>query len=358
MDEGTTGESSPYENKVAATVLGWEKHSRQPLEPPKGFGISRVAVGHRGAFELIGPFGYFTASLESGLRRKARSPQDFPAVGDWVVHELAPSHDRRVALTELLERRSVLMRRAAGHKPVPQIVAANVDVMGVVTTTELLTTGADNENGHRLERYLVAAAQGGIQAVLVVNKADLAEPDLTALKRRFASAADPVEVLVTSTVTGAGVSELAGLAANGSTLALAGASGVGKSSLVNCLLGREAVTVGSVGASGGGRHTTIRRELFVVSDSASDTASDSAAGAALGTVIDTPGLADLIPWTNGSTIGLDHVFADVALLSQQCHFSDCSHNREPKCAVRDAVERGLLAARRLDIYLTLAQDRD
>ncbi len=356
MDEGTTGANPIDAGSVDATVLGWEKHSRQRLDPPEGFGISRVAIEHRGAFELMGPFGYLTASLEPGLRRKARSPEDFPAVGDWVVHELAPSHDRRVVLTELLERHSVLMRRAAGHKPTPQIVAANVDVMGVVTTTELLTTGADNEDGYRLERYLVAAAQGGVQAVLVVNKADLAEPDLAAIKRRFAAAADPVKVLATSAITGAGISELAELAANGSTLALAGASGVGKSSLVNCLLGREAVEVGSVGASGSGRHTTIRRELFVVAGTAA--ASGSAAGATLGTVIDTPGLADLVPWTSGSRIGLDQVFADVAQLAQQCHFSDCSHRSEPNCAVREAVEQGRLAPRRLDIYLTLAQDQD
>ena len=369
---GPSGAGGAASEPIAAAVLGWDESLRGPLAPAEGFGISRVAVGHRGAFELVGPYGHFVASLEPGLRRKIRSPEGFPTVGDWVTHELVASDDRRVALTQLLPRHSAVIRRAAGTKPAPQVVAANVDVIGVVTTAELLLRGADNEAGHRIERYLVAAAQGKTRAVLVVNKADLVEPDFAQRyqavhRQRFPAAATPVEVLITSAVTGSGISELTAFAANGSTLALAGASGVGKSSLVNRLLEREALAVGEVSATGGGRHTTIRRELFVVAPTP-DVTGPSQAGPgqtgsgqtgsdiAAGTVIDTPGLADLIPWANGDTTGLDQVFADVAQLAQLCHFTDCTHRQEPKCAVLQAVADEKLAPRRLDVYLELAQD--
>ncbi len=367
---GSSNEASPSAaDPISAAVLGWDENLRGPLAQavpvaqatPDGqtpdMGVSRVAVGHRGAFELVGPHGHFTAAVEPGLRRQARSPEDFPAVGDWVVHELTPSHDRRVALTQILSRDSVVLRKAAGPKPAAQIVASNVDVIGVVTTAELLTAGPDNADGHRLERYLVAAAQGGVRAVLVVNKADLVAPDWASSyqpihEERFPASAGEVAVLATSAKTAAGISELAKFASGGSTLALAGASGVGKSSLVNRLLGREALEVGPVSASGSGRHTTIRRELFVVPTDGP--ASDNPTLA--GTVIDTPGLADLVPWTGGSTTGLDKFFADVAKFAQQCHFADCSHRHEPKCAVRQAAQDGQLVQRRLDVYLSLAQD--
>lgn len=326
-------------DRVDAAALGWDENSRGPLRPDEGFGISRVAVGHRGAYKLIGPLGTFMASVDPSLRRQAAASADLPAVGDWVVHELEPRHNFRVVLTEMLERRSVVVRKAAGNRPMPQVVAANVDVLGVVTTAEMLASGADSETGYRLERYLVAAAQGGVRTVIVVNKADIAQPDIAAARRRF-----EVEVLTTSAATGLGSDKLVAFATRGSTLALAGASGVGKSSLVNRLLGSEVLEVGQVSGDGRGRHTTIRRELFVA----------ESVHPHAGTVIDTPGLSDMVPWTDGSTAGVDAVFADIAELARQCHFTDCAHRSEPKCAVRAAADSGELDGRRLSVYLALA----
>lgn len=294
-----------------------------------GLGMSRVAVEHRGAYVLWGPHGEREAAVTPALRDAVEDQRDFPAVGDWVVHTLEPLHDQRVLITAVETRTSQIVRRAPGPEPVPQVVAANVDVLGVVTTAE------EDFNERRLERYLVTALGSGARPLLIINKVDLFDgprPSMGVL------AAD-VEVIETSASTGAGVDHLAALAAEGRTLAFTGSSGVGKSSLVNRLMGGDVLATGEVRSDGRGRHTTIRRELLQLPTG--------------GVVIDTPGLREVQLWDDG---GLEIAFPEIAEAAQSCRFGDCVHAGEPGCAVAEGIEAGELVTARVDAYQDLAAE--
>lgn len=340
--------------------LGWLRRAGRGPRLPPGHAISRIAVEHRGAYGLVDERGETRAALDASVRDTARSPLDYPTVGDWVVRSLEPRHNRRVVITDLLERTSLLCRRAAGSRARPQLVAANADVLAVVTTP---VGGAEVETddaagvGRRIEWYLTAAFSGGVQPAVVVNKIDTvsnAECDATigALRHRLGAAAAEVPILATSAVDGRGLDELGALATGGATVALSGPSGVGKSSLANRLAGADVVPVAPLSPDGRGRHTTVRRELIAVG------------GDGGGTLVDTPGLQDLIPWggdlglrpSAGAQDGVAQTFSDIARLAQHCRFADCAHTVEPDCAVRAAVAAGHLPAERLSTYLDLVAD--
>ena len=345
---------------IGPSQLGWHRRRGPPPDIGVGCTLSRVAVEHRGAYELVGNAGEATGALDAATRNAAQTSLDFPTVGDWVVRSLEPQHDRRVVITEVLERQSLLCRRAAGPRARPQLVAANADLLAVVTaagaTDPSDPTDSDNV-GHRIEWYLAAAYRGGARPVIVVNKIDNVtrsgfDATVDGLRRRLGSAASQIPILGTSAVDGRGLDELALLARDGSTMALSGPSGVGKSSIVNRLAGADVVPVAPLSPDGRGRHTTVRRQLVPVG------------GPGGGTLVDTPGLQDLIPW--GGDLGLQRgagpvdalaaVFGEIAALAQSCRFTDCAHTVEPDCAVTAAVAAGELAAERLSTYLELVTD--
>ncbi len=338
-----------------------------------------MIVEHRGSYVVLTDTGPVEASVTNQLRRAAqRADALFPAVGDWVwmTSERADggraSRDR-ASITGTQPRRSVLMRSGRalrGSDAAPRVLAANVDVVGVVTTAERAVRGADAPGGDRLERLLVAAAVGGSSGVVVVNKADLVEPDLDALAHRF----DGTQVLVTSALTGRGVDALEALCADDLTLCLVGASGVGKSSLVNALLGAasgEAATaeVAPLSADGRGRHTTTRRTLHLLArgqaastGAPSDPTSSRNAG---GAVVDTPGLEYVVPCAASADprraaaeieAGLATVFADVVDVAATCRFASCAHDTEPDCAVSAAVEHGTLSPLRVAALARLSAE--
>lgn len=345
--------------------LGWLRRPGPAPQIPAGLCVSRVAVEHRGAYELVDGTGEVTGALDAAGRRAARSPIDYPTVGDWVVRSTEPRSDRRVAITEVLDRTSLLCRRAAGPRTRPQLVAANADTLAVVTTPTPTGSGsaadsaASDPAGHRIEWYLTAAFSGGARPVIVVNKIDTVsnveyEATVDALRRRLGSAAADVPILATSALDGRGLDSLGALAGDGATVALSGPSGVGKSSLVNRLAGAEVMPVAPLSTDGRGRHTTVRRQLVPVG------------GPGGGAFVDTPGLQDLIPWSGdlglpaGAVVldGLGQTFGDITALAQHCRFADCSHTVEPDCAVIAAVQSGELAAERLSTYLELVADME
>lgn len=316
---------------------------------------------------MLGDAGPATGALDANARKAAHTPLDYPTVGDWVVRTLSPQHDRRVAITGVLPRSGLLCRRAAGPRPKPQLVAANADVLAVVTTAEgtlpapaglgpTPRTPASDELGHRIEWYLAAAFGGGALPVIVVNKIDVItsaglEEVIGSLRSRLGAAAGEVPILATSAADGRGTDALAALARDGGTVALSGPSGVGKSSLVNRIAGTEVVPIAPLSSDGRGRHTTVRRQLVPVG------------GTGGGTVIDTPGLQDLVPWGGDlglegqvAGIGLSRVFPEIAELASRCHFTDCAHAVEPHCAVIEAVAHDRMPAARLDAYRSLAAD--
>jgi len=315
----------------SAIQLGWNFSQKKFPEIDSGYSISRVSVEHRGAYEIMGETGQREAALDTRLRDSATNQLDYPAVGDWVVHTKDAQHDRRVLITEVLQRDSVIIRRAPKQEPIPQVVATNVDVLGIVTSAD------QPLDERRLERYLVTAFSSGVVPVVIVNKSDL---NGTAERANYFRAQYPqLEVLETCGIHGSdalGIQEITG---DGLTVALTGSSGVGKSTLVNRLLGEDIVRTGEVRPDGTGRHTTVRRQMFVLH--------------AGGVVIDTPGLRELQLW-DGS--GLNLVFPEISEFVDLCRFSDCSHKEEPGCAVLEALKSGLVSESRMSAYQDLSYD--
>lgn len=289
-------------------------------------------VEQSGLYRVATAGGELLAEAAGRLRREAADASELPAVGDWVAL-LAPAGDGVGRIEAVLPRRSAFTRRAAGRRLDRQVVAANVDIL-------FLVQGLDGDfNPRRIERYAVAAWDSGARPVVLLNKADLGD-DLEARVAEVEAAAPGIPVHAVSALTGEGLAALAAYLAPGETVAFLGSSGVGKSTLVNRLLGREAQATAEVREGDDrGRHTTTRRELF------------RAEGGWL--LIDTPGMRELQLWEGE---GLRAAFADVEALAASCAFRDCRHAGEPGCAVAEAVARGDLAGERLESYRKLGRE--
>jgi ribosome biogenesis GTPase / thiamine phosphate phosphatase len=307
----------------AAAFLPFQAAGRQP---------ARVVAAHRDAWILATTGGDRDAVVSGRLRHEALGPGDLPAVGDWVAFAGAsPS-----VISAVLPRRSVFGRnRDDGKTAGDQVLAANVDVAFVVA-------GLDGDfNLRRIERYLAVAWSGGAMPVIVLNKADVAA-DLLGQRMAAGAVAPGVEVRAVSALSGEGLEELAAEhLARGRTAVVLGSSGVGKSTLVNALLGRERLRTGAVREDDSrGRHTTTHRELVRLP------------GGAL--LIDTPGIRSL--GVAGAADGLGTTFSEVTDLATGCRFRDCRHDGEPGCAVLAALADGTLDPRRLESHRKLERE--
>jgi ribosome biogenesis GTPase len=316
-------------------ALGWDSFFAEAFRTYGEMGCvpGRVASAAREIYGVWTAAGVARAVLAGRLRHAARATE-LPAVGDWVA--LAPAAAGAIPIVGVLRRKAAFSRKLAGQTTEEQVVAANVDTL-------FLVCGLDRDfNRRRIERSLVLAWESGAAPVLLLNKADaahVARLDVTRL------AAPRVPVHVVSGLVGTGLDALAPYLVRGQTVALLGSSGVGKSTLINRLVGREAQTTLEVRARDGrGRHATTRRELIRLP------------GGAL--LLDTPGWRELQLWADGS--GLDQAFEDVSALAARCRFRDCRHEREPGCAVRVALPAERLASyRKLQaelVSLTRRQD--
>jgi len=255
-------------------------------------------------------------------------------VGDWVAIT-APGEGRRGVIQIILPRRSKFSRKVAGRETTEQVVAANID-------TVFLMMGLDGDyNLRRIERYLITARDGGAAPVVVLNKADVCD-EVDARVREVQEVAQSAPVHAVSTKGDGVIDTLDPYLAPGRTIALLGSSGVGKSTLVNRLVGHQMQATRAVRVTDHrGRHTTTRRELIVVT------------GGAL--LIDTPGLRELQLWDGAG--GMDQTFDDIEALGAGCRFRDCRHDAEPGCAVKAAAEAGQLDLSRLDSYRQLHRER-
>ena len=315
--------------------LGWDASFAHAFEPYNEEGLvpARVAVQHRGAYVLLAEQGELRAELTGRLTHEAE-PGELPAVGDWVTARVRD--EASASIHAVLPRRTAFSRKATSgpsDRTEEQILAANVD------TVFLVSALGPELNPRRLERYLATAWESGAEPVIVLTKLDL-HADAAAALTAVEGIAFGVPVHAVSGVTGEGTEALSPYLRAGRTVALLGSSGVGKSTLVNRLCGRDVLATRDVRADGRGRHTTTHRELVGLPGG--------------GLLLDTPGMRELQLWD--ASDGLEGAFADVASLAAACRFTDCAHETEPGCAVRAALADGSLAPERFESWRKLERE--
>jgi len=313
-------------------LLGWDAGRTAEFAPLAAAGLvpGRVALEHNHVYRVLTAEGEWLAEAAGRIKHRATGRHELPAVGDWVALRPNPSGGR-CQIRSVLSRRSRFSRRAAGRETEEQVVAANIDRV-------LIVFGLDKPvNARSLERYLVVARQSGAEPVIVLNKADVSE-DVAGDVAEAVVAAGSAPVHAVSAQLNTGMEGLEAYLSPGVTIALIGPSGAGKSSLVNRLIGREVLPTGEVRDwDARGRHTSVHRQL-VMRDAG-------------GLVIDTPGMRELQLWDTDEPFG--ETFADIAALAEGCRFRDCSHGREPGCAVKAAVDAATLDAGRYESFLKL-----
>ena len=324
------------DSKLAA--LGWndwfEERARASCGPAGG--VARVAAVDRDQLLLLNEAGAFRAKLSGKYLYQSVSSAELPCVGDWVCVEKSPA-DQYGMVHGVLERKTSLRRKAVGKSVEFQMIAANVDVVIVVQSCHY------DFNLKRLERYLVMASDGGATPCVLLTKTDLVAPAVVAaLVAQIGSAGIGAPVLTLSNVTQEGMTELRGALEPGKTYCFVGSSGVGKSTLINGLIGREVLETKGVSGTGEGRHTTVRRELIVLENGSM--------------VIDNPGMREF--GVLGAGGGIEASYVDITARAGHCHFRDCTHTSEPGCAVLQALASGEIDAEHYENFLKLKRESD
>jgi ribosome biogenesis GTPase / thiamine phosphate phosphatase len=315
--------------------LGWDDFFADHFRPhaAEGFEAARVALEYNHLYRVLCERGELLADVAGRLRHEAASRAELPAVGDWVAVE-PRREEARATIQGVLPRKSRFVRKAAGSRTEPQVVGANIDTVFLVTSLN------QDFNLRRLERYLIVAREGGASPVIVLSKADLSGGiEETLAEIRTVAAGVPVHAV--SVVRREGLEALAQYFRHGQTVALLGSSGVGKSTLINHLLGRDVQKVLAVRSSDDrGRHATTHRELIPLPQG--------------GLVLDTPGMRELHLWDAGESF--PEAFDDIEALAQNCRFGDCGHQGEPGCAIREALAAGTVDAARFQSYEKLQKE--
>jgi ribosome biogenesis GTPase len=326
---------------MTISEYGWETYLSAVSKAEKeniedgGLAPGRVITESAQLFRVFTDSGESWAVLTGSLLNSLAERGDYPTVGDWLLVDTDAGHQHWI-VRKVLPRYSALIRKAAGITTEAQVLASNVDYIFIVNGLD----GGRNFNQRGVERYLTAAWESGAQPVVILNKADLCE-DVESAILQAEAVAPGVPVLAVSALSGEGFKRLAELAAPGYTIVLTGRSGVGKSSIINQLAGDEIMYTGAQRENDlRGRHTTTHRELVRLSSGA--------------LLIDTPGLRELQLWADSDSIR--SAFSDVDEYAKECRFSDCSHTREPGCAVMQAVAAGEIEQSRFESYLELRKE--
>ena len=316
-------------------TLGWDKFFAAHFQPfeANGYASGRVASEFKHGYSVYTETGKALGEIAGKLRHEALDRADLPVVGDWVVIR-PPAESAKVTIHAVLPRKSKFVRKMAGVRTEPQIVGSNIDTVFLVTSLN------EDFNPRRVERYLIVAWESGARPIVILSKSDLCA-ETEARIRELRAVVSDVPIHAVSVARREGLDALAQYLKLGQTVALLGSSGVGKSTLINHLLGREYLRVQETREHDGrGRHTTTHRELIVLPQG--------------GLVLDTPGMRELQLWDGES--GLHVAFADIEAIAAHCYFSDCQHEYEPRCAIREALADGGIDPARYQSYEKLQKE--
>lgn len=315
--------------------LGFDIFFQRAFAPynEKGYSPARVWAEYKHIYRLYTEYGELQGEISGKMKYSAEGSGDYPAIGDWVVINPMVQEGKAI-IHDILPRKSKFSRKAAGVVTDEQIVAANADDVFLVTSLN------KNFNMRRLERYLTIAWESGANPVIVLSKADLCG-DIDEKIKEVESIAYGVPAFAVSSVDGRGMDDLGKYLIKGKTTALIGSSGVGKSTLINCISGRQVLKVQDIRESDDrGRHTTTHRELVLLENGA--------------IVMDTPGMREIQLWDGED--GIDEAFTDIEELSKGCRFRNCTHTKEPDCQVKKAILIGTLSPERLENYRKLQKE--
>lgn len=297
----------------------------------EGFYIGRVVSQYKNIYKVVTEKGELTAEISGKFHFNIKTLSDYPTVGDFVMLDRDDDTNGNGIIHHVLSRKSALIRKAAGTSHDEQIIASNIDIVFICMSLN------NDYNIRRLERYLGVVWDSGANPVIVLTKSDLCN-SISEKLIEIETVAYGVDVIVTSSMNEDGHLPVTKYISNGKTIAFVGSSGVGKSTLINRIIGRDIIATKEIRTDDKGRHTTTRRELFVLPNG--------------GVVVDTPGMREL----GIESADLSKTFSDIEELSAKCKFRDCTHTHEPKCAVQDAINAGKLSKDRLDSYLRLKKE--
>ena len=329
-----TGKEIIVDNLINIKKYGFSKSFSNGILQDNQLTPARILSQEKGFYRIISDKGKKLAEVSGKFQFQTTVSSDYPAVGDFVLVNWNESGNSAI-IESLLPQKSTFIRKAAGGSQQEQVVAANIDIV-------FLCMALNNDfNLRRMERYISIAWDSGAMPVVVLTKSDLCD-DLEQKLAEVSTIAFGVDVLVTTSTEENGYEELLPFISEGKTIAFIGSSGVGKSTLINRLLGKELLKTNGLRNDDKGRHTTTHRELFLLPSG--------------GMVIDTPGMREFGMWDNDT--GIERTFMDIEELAAQCKFRNCTHTNEPGCAIQKALTTGKLEINRWQSYQKLKAEND
>jgi len=328
---------TPKITKIKIEDLGYSSFFESSFKKLKlnGFSVARIIAEHKGVYKAKNVNGEYLAKITGKQMFNALSREDYPAVGDWVV--IKELNKDQAVIHRLLPRKTIMRRRYSGKNAI-QVIATNVDVVFVVESVD------KDYNLNRFERYFATAKDGGIKPVVILNKVDLISREELDLKLvQIKSRITNIDIILTSTITDEGLNELKKYIIKGKTYCFLGSSGVGKSSLINKLIGKNIIKTDNISPrTNRGKHTTTNREMYFLENGS--------------IVIDNPGMREIGMANTG--VGIDSLFEKITSLAKKCKYVDCKHIHEPGCEVLSALKSGKLDENQYSNYINLKKEAE